>query len=413
MEDRQAGKDAMPEAPAALSVGATLRAAREAQGLTVEEIAERVKFSVRQVEALEQDDVAHLPQGTFLRGFVRSYARVLGIDEAQLLSATHTETEHHFDVTDVQAGGAPLPYSGDNNRRSHYLMYGALLLAFVLAVFIWSNRGALEAPPAKPAEVMPPAAEVAPDMGAASAVAETAPAEPVEATAEAEKTVAPVPEKVMEKVVQKSPEPVVAKPVERPVEKPALTAVKPAAPVPVAKPVAVESKPAPVVPVKPAEPPKPVVVAKPAPVAAPTEPVKPVSPPPAPTKPVVPVVVQPAAKPAEAAKPAPAVAAEVTDDAADDSDTPAKPAMPLAQLMKRPIHIVFLEEAWMEVKDVNGEILLSRVTKAGEEKWIGGNHRAPYDITIGRPSAIRMYYHGKEVDLSGLAPGSVGKMTLE
>ncbi|MEW5905106.1 MAG: RodZ domain-containing protein [Pseudomonadota bacterium] len=386
MEDRQAGKDAMPEAPAALSVGATLRAAREAQGLTVEEIAERVKFSVRQVEALEQDDVAHLPQGTFLRGFVRSYARVLGIDEAQLLSATHTETEHHFDVTDVQAGGAPLPYSGDNNRRSHYLMYGALLLAFVLAVFIWSNRGALEAPPAKPAEVMPPAAEVAPDMGAASAVAETAPAEPVEATAEAEKTVAPVPEKVMEKVVQKSPEPVVAKPVERPVEKPALTAVKPAAPVP---------------------------VAKPAPVAAPTEPVKPVSPPPAPTKPVVPVVVQPAAKPAEAAKPAPAVAAEVTDDAADDSDTPAKPAMPLAQLMKRPIHIVFLEEAWMEVKDVNGEILLSRVTKAGEEKWIGGNHRAPYDITIGRPSAIRMYYHGKEVDLSGLAPGSVGKMTLE
>ncbi len=409
MEERKAGMDAMPEATATLSVGATLRAAREAQGLTVEEIAERVKFSVRQVEALEQDDMAHLPQGTFLRGFVRSYARVLGIDEAQLLLATHTETEHHFDVTDVQAGGAPLPHSGDNNRRSNYLMYGALLLAFVLAVFIWSNRGVLEAPPAKPAEVAPPVVEATQEQGAASAVAEAAPAEPAAVAPEPEKTATPLPEKVVDKVVQKTPEPVAVKPVEKPVEKPAPAAVKPAAPAPTPKPVAVESKPAPVVPVKPAATPKPVVATKPAPAAAPTEPAKPVSPPPAtaPVKPAAPVAAQPASKPVQAA------AADAPDAAGADSDTPAKPAMPLAQLMKRPIHIVFLEEVWMEIKDVKGEILLSRVTKAGEEKWVGGNHRAPYDITIARPSAIRMYYHGKEVDLSGLAPGSVGKMILE
>jgi cytoskeleton protein RodZ len=81
--------------------------------------------------------------------------------------------------------------------------------------------------------------------------------------------------------------------------------------------------------------------------------------------------------------------------------------------MKRPIHIVYIEDAWMEIIDVNGEILLSRVTKAGEEKWIGGGHRAPYSISIGRPGAIRMYYHGKEVDLSKFNPAGVAKLVLE
>lgn len=137
-----------------LKVGEILRTEREARGLSVEEIAERVKFSVRQVEALEHDDAEHLPQGTFLRGFIRSYARVLGMDDARLLAATHTQTEHHFDVMDVQGGGAPLPVTGDASRRSRYLMLSALAVAILLAGFVWTHRDDVSLPaPARGGEV--------------------------------------------------------------------------------------------------------------------------------------------------------------------------------------------------------------------------------------------------------------------
>ncbi|MBU0688595.1 MAG: DUF4115 domain-containing protein [Gammaproteobacteria bacterium] len=330
-----------------LKVGAILRTEREARGLSVEEIAERVKYSVRQVEALEHDDAEHLPQGTFLRGFVRSYARVLGMDESKLLEVTHTHTEHHFDVADVQAGGAPLPVTGDASRRSRYLMLGALAVAILLAGFVWTHPEDISLP-------IP------------SRVTEESAVEPT-ANISAE----PVVEVELEKSVEvQEIEP--AKIVE--VQKPVPVAKKPEAP-----------KPAPVV--KPVEPPQVKEVAKP--VAAP--------------KPQV-------ASPQQVvSKPDPAK----TETSPVETPAPRAPEVPLAQLMKRPIHIVYLEDAWMEIIDVNGEILLSRVTKAGEEKWIGGGHRAPYDVTIGRPAAVRMYYHGKEVDLSQFNPASVAKLVLE
>lgn len=68
-----------------LSVGQTLRSAREAQSLTLEQIAEKLKLSIRQLAALEQDDYQSLPGNTFVRGFVRNYARQLGLDPQPLL----------------------------------------------------------------------------------------------------------------------------------------------------------------------------------------------------------------------------------------------------------------------------------------------------------------------------------------
>ncbi|NDV12198.1 RodZ domain-containing protein [Crenobacter caeni] len=68
-------------------VGAQLRAAREARQLGLGDVAERLKLSVRQLEAIERDDFAALPGATFVRGFVRNYARFLEIDPAPLMHA--------------------------------------------------------------------------------------------------------------------------------------------------------------------------------------------------------------------------------------------------------------------------------------------------------------------------------------
>lgn len=66
------------------SPGAALRIARELRGWSVEQVAGQLKLSVGQITALEADAFDSLPGNTFVRGFVRNYARLLGLDVQQL-----------------------------------------------------------------------------------------------------------------------------------------------------------------------------------------------------------------------------------------------------------------------------------------------------------------------------------------
>jgi cytoskeleton protein RodZ len=72
-------------APGAPGLGATLAAERERQGLSRADVAHRLHMSPSQVEAIELGDYERLPRGTFLRGFVRNYAKALGIEPEPLL----------------------------------------------------------------------------------------------------------------------------------------------------------------------------------------------------------------------------------------------------------------------------------------------------------------------------------------
>ncbi|WP_287367560.1 helix-turn-helix transcriptional regulator, partial [Thauera sp.] len=60
------------------SPGAVLRAAREARGESVSEVAFALKLNPRQIAALEADNFSALPGMAFVRGFLRNYARYLG-----------------------------------------------------------------------------------------------------------------------------------------------------------------------------------------------------------------------------------------------------------------------------------------------------------------------------------------------
>ena len=78
-------QDTAPES--AVSAGAMLRAGREAAGLTIAAAAQQLKLAPRQVIALEDDDFAGLPGRTFIRGFIRNYARLLRLDADEVLAA--------------------------------------------------------------------------------------------------------------------------------------------------------------------------------------------------------------------------------------------------------------------------------------------------------------------------------------
>lgn len=66
--------------------GDRLRREREMRGITLDEITESTKISRRHLEALESEHFDQLPGGVFNKGFVRAYARFLGIDEDQAVA---------------------------------------------------------------------------------------------------------------------------------------------------------------------------------------------------------------------------------------------------------------------------------------------------------------------------------------
>jgi VIT1/CCC1 family predicted Fe2+/Mn2+ transporter len=76
--------DSAPRAP---GPGARLRAARKASGLDQDEMARALNLSRRVIRALEEDDDEQLPGATFVRGYIRSWARLTGESEEPLLAA--------------------------------------------------------------------------------------------------------------------------------------------------------------------------------------------------------------------------------------------------------------------------------------------------------------------------------------
>ncbi len=68
-----------------MDVGATLQSARERTGLSVEDVARRTKISVRVLRAIENNAFEDLPHGIFTRGYLRAYAREVGLDPTAIV----------------------------------------------------------------------------------------------------------------------------------------------------------------------------------------------------------------------------------------------------------------------------------------------------------------------------------------
>ncbi len=76
-----------PEAGDEPSAGERLRRARQAQGRTVRSVSASLNLPVDKIEALEEDDDERLPPPTFVRGYLRAYARLVGCDPEVIVAA--------------------------------------------------------------------------------------------------------------------------------------------------------------------------------------------------------------------------------------------------------------------------------------------------------------------------------------
>ncbi|MGC2404671.1 MAG: helix-turn-helix transcriptional regulator, partial [Acidobacteriaceae bacterium] len=66
--------------------GEKLRKQREQRGIELDTISNTTKISTRMLRALEEEHFDQLPGGVFNKGFVRAYARQVGLDEAEAVS---------------------------------------------------------------------------------------------------------------------------------------------------------------------------------------------------------------------------------------------------------------------------------------------------------------------------------------
>lgn len=131
------------------SLGATLRVLRESRRISLSEASQRLKFTVRQIEALEAENWARLPSGMPLRGFVRNYARYLEADvdsvlvllENQIGPTAPSNVMAAPSVAGSSVGAdAELPVSAETPHRS-WGWFFIILAILVVAGFYAIDRG--------------------------------------------------------------------------------------------------------------------------------------------------------------------------------------------------------------------------------------------------------------------------------
>jgi len=134
--------DSADVADAATGVGDELARGRAALGLSIADIAQQLKFAARQIEAMEQGRFEALPSGTFARGMVRSYARLLKLDAEPLVGRMAARVAVPDNAGAVASTRRPIPIT-DNDRRTN-LIYAAssvaILALIAVVVFEWQSE---------------------------------------------------------------------------------------------------------------------------------------------------------------------------------------------------------------------------------------------------------------------------------
>jgi cytoskeleton protein RodZ len=141
--------DRRPRVP---SFGENLRREREQRNITLEQISQSTKIGTRMLQALEADKFSQLPGGIFNKGFVRAYARHVGLDEEQAIADYLQASGETTPVMPEMPPEQPAPRivadpEPETPRRPlPWGLFAALLLLAALALSLWSHRQKNESP---------------------------------------------------------------------------------------------------------------------------------------------------------------------------------------------------------------------------------------------------------------------------
>ena len=167
------------------TLGEFLRQERERRGITIEQVASATKISVRLLHSIEADRYGELPAKPFVRGFVQSYARFVGLDAAEVLA-------RYKGFIDERSADRPAKDSGhsgyafekkdaDRGRQMLWAVMGSFVVLGAVVFFVvkpaFKHREETPADrlrAARSAQATPPAAPQASARAAGSADQESA-----------------------------------------------------------------------------------------------------------------------------------------------------------------------------------------------------------------------------------------------
>jgi len=329
------------------NAGALLRVAREATGMSIDVVAQNLKLAPRQVKALEDGDYAHLPGRTFIRGFVRNYARLVRLDPERVLGAlpggasapaleapTLSPTAHTM---------GELPTT--DNPKTSWARWAipAVLAAIVAAAALYEwlrpasepnvaarREGSASAPEVRPVPPIVPAGKTGADSGAPNAPAATSLPNPVATSTPAG---TPLPNPVSSSAPSGTSLP-----------NPVATSTPAATPLP-----------------------NPVATSAPTPTT-----------------------------PSETA-----AAAPIASTSAPQAAAVGEQALVLA----------LRKSAWIEVRDRDGRLIVSKTFPGGTEQTVSGT--PPLAIRIGNADEVALRYKGQPVDLGPHTRGNIARLTLK
>ncbi|MBM3350429.1 MAG: helix-turn-helix domain-containing protein [Betaproteobacteria bacterium] len=166
-EDRDAAEQPIGQAQSLAPLGEVLLSARLAKKLSLKDVSDSLRYSVRQIEALENNDFSTLPEPMITRGFIRNYARYLALDAEPLLASYRVcvpDVLHH--EVSVKSTVKGVSFTRESQPWIRYILLSSIVVVFLIAWLFYVNN------PPKPADsdvpqVAPPPKAIAEPMPAA------------------------------------------------------------------------------------------------------------------------------------------------------------------------------------------------------------------------------------------------------
>ena len=133
---------------APISIGKTLKELREGKNITLNDIASKMRLEVRFISAIEEDNFDSLPDPIYVRGYIRSYSKLLGAD-ADALVRTFEEHGGNFEpeiIPEIRHSSQ----TSSSDKPVKAFTYLIMLALVVLLIVWWQNNFVINSPTVSP-----------------------------------------------------------------------------------------------------------------------------------------------------------------------------------------------------------------------------------------------------------------------
>ncbi|MCK7459403.1 RodZ domain-containing protein [Idiomarina aminovorans] len=120
------------------SPGEILKEAREAKGLSPREVADQLRLRKEIIELLEADDYSSFSTATFIKGYLRSYAKLLDLDDTELFKAYKAKGFQEVESSQMQSFSRRKKHE-ENDNRLMLITYVVIIIVIALVIWWWQE----------------------------------------------------------------------------------------------------------------------------------------------------------------------------------------------------------------------------------------------------------------------------------